>query len=157
MKIYRLSWKFTKGGTYFCEECLSDLFPVDVVFNPNHHFNPGQLYNCRCKKSQVWANSIRFPEVLKQWCDGEDVPHHQDPTVYGFCNDEYCPTCWGHWRCLKNGYKTKWGYLDKYGCQTCEQNQLALLNNGGKLGEYEGQEFLSQWYKDNQGLWRTKV
>ena len=157
MKIYRIAWKFSKGGTYFCELCNSDLHVIDIVDNFNHHFTPGQLMECRCGKSRVWTNSIRYPEALIAWCDGEEVSHHQDPTIYGFCNDEYCPYCWGYWSCLKNGYQTESGYGDLYGCQKCEQNQHSIMKNESKLGEIEGQEYLANWYKNNQSMWRSKV
>lgn len=157
MKIYKFAWKFTKNGTYICELCKSPLLVLDITSNPNHHFTNGQLLECSCGQSKVWTNSIRFPESLLAWCNGEEVPHHQNPTEWGFCNDEFCPYCWEHFACLKNGYKTNDGYWDKYGCRNCKQNQFALMGIGTKLGEMEGQEYLARWYKSHRNMWENKI
>jgi hypothetical protein len=157
MKIYRLAWKFAKGGSYICELCNGSLYPLSITNNPNHHFNPGQLMECSCGKSKVWTNSIRFPEDLIKWCDGEEVPHHHDPTVWGFCNDEYCPYCWRPFRCLKNSYKKNGTFFDLFGCESCQDNQHSLAVDGTRLGETEGQEYLANWYKNNQNLWRHMI
>ena len=157
MRIYKLAWKFTKGGTYTCALCMSPLHVMDIVNNPNHHFNPGQLYECSCGKSKVWTNSIRYPEELIDWCDNKEVPYHHDPLTYGFCNDEYCPYCWKHWVCLENGYRHQGVYYDRYGCNVCLKNQFALMEVNAKLGELDGQQYLAQWYKSHQDMWRNEI
>ena len=159
--MYRLAWKFAKEGTFFCEKCGGFLQIVDVVDNPNHFYNPGQLFTCKCGTSKLWANSVRYPESLIKWCDGkkmgEEIPFSQDPEAWGFCNDQFCAYCWGHWICLKNGYVFNGKYYDKFGCAKCKQNQYALESSLGGWRESVGQAALAKWYKDNQGLWRSKV
>lgn len=155
--MYKLAWKFSKEGTYFCEKCTGFLQIVDVTYNPKHFFNPGQLFTCKCGTSRLWANSVRFPRELVDWCDGKEVPYSKDPEAWGFCNDQFCPYCWGRWQCLKNGYMIQGKYYDKYGCDSCKQNQFAIGSILGGWRELEGQVELAKWYKDNQGLWRSKL
>jgi len=156
MKIYRIAWKFSVDGTYTCELCNSKLDVTQITVNPHHHFNPGQLMECQCKTSRLWANSIRYPEALKKWCDSEDVEYHTDPTLWGFCNDEYCPNCWGYFRCLETGYHKNGINYDLFGCEKCKNNKHAVTRVGG-MGEAQGQQYLAEWYKAHQNMWRDKV
>ncbi|MFA7219104.1 MAG: hypothetical protein WC119_01070 [Synergistaceae bacterium] len=157
MKMYRIAWKFAKDGSYICELCNTLLEITDIINNPKHHFNPGQLMKCSCGKSKVWANSIRYPKDLIKWCDGEEIPYSHDPEAWGFCNDEYCPYCWGVWSCLKNGYQKNGRYYDLFGCERCKDNQHSLAVDGTRLGEIDGQVYLANWYKTHQDMWRHMI
>jgi len=102
-----VSFKHTiPNETYKCGYCDGLLDVVDVTVNPRHHFNPGQEYMCPCGKSQLWTNSVRYIDALKDYCDGKPVDHTKDPEKWGFCNDEFCPGCWEYIRVLSNGRLT---------------------------------------------------
>ena len=153
--MIKYAWKFYANGTLLCEHCNTPLTVVDVTFNPKHFFNPGQLFRCQCQKSQLWTNSVRYPEELVIYCDNKPVENFtKDPEAWGFCNDPFCPYCWGDFRPLQNGYIYRGKHTDRYGCPQCTQNQNVILI-GDKLGETEGQKYLAQWYKQHQDVWRN--
>jgi transposase-like protein len=152
--ITKTAGSFIQEDSYVCEHCRKPLLVTDVTDNPRHHFNPGQLLSCECGKSKIWANSVRYPEELKDWCDGKPVNFAKDPEAWGFCNDEYCPTCWSYWKCLKNGYLFAGRYRDLFGCEKCGNTAVLLI---GRVPESTGQKSLAKWYKDHQNLWRSKV
>lgn len=155
MRIYKIAWKHVQPGTYACTKCACELKPVDVIKNNKHHFSWGQLYKCSCGKSNLWTNSIRYPSSLIEYANGgKNFPHTEDPEAWGFCNDQFCPICWGAVLCLKNGYKFNGEWTDLYGCRKCDNN--FVLTSVGKLGEVEGQVATAQWYKKNKGLWISK-
>ena len=176
MRLYKLAWKHIVDGSYMCNNCTAPLTALDVIAG-SHHFKWGQVYSCTCHESAIWTNSIRYPEALIQWCDGEEVSHQYDPTMYGFCNDIKCPFCWSNLMSLdssyasdvtgsewwinyykKNIYDTDMVPIDLHGCinKSCGNKNMIFVP-GKNLGEYEGQEATAQWYKAHQGLWRSKV
>ncbi|MFA5313732.1 MAG: hypothetical protein WC375_10545 [Methanomassiliicoccales archaeon] len=157
-KLQKFAWKFATSETYVCGHCKTSLRIIDITFNPFHHFNPGQLFQCDCGKSQIWANSIRYPKELIDYCDGNPVPSHKNPEVWGFCNDEYCPLCLKHMRTLRNGVQIQSRYVDIFGCESsnCIDNKN-IWRIGKRDGELEGQINLSYWYRDHQDMWRSKI
>lgn len=156
MRIYKMAWKHVQSGTYACVKCANELTPKDVTKNPNHHFSWGQFYSCSCGKSQLWTNSIRHPEALIEYAnDTNKYDSHQDPETWGFCNDQFCPLCWGAVMCLENGYDFFGKWTDLFGCYKGCDNKFAQTFIG-KLGEKEGQKATAQWYKNNKGLWISK-
>jgi hypothetical protein len=158
MKIIKLAKHILPNRTFKCGHCNGNLDVIDVTNNPKHFFNPGQLFSCFCQKSQIWANSIRNPKELVEYCDGGS----KDVEAFGFCNDAFCPKCWQNAYPLRtpgfvyNGrsyyYKDAYGetglismlseeeiknkldsgeiiYGDIWGCEKCEDNQL-LIHQG---------------------------
>lgn len=145
-QLYRTSYKHVQDGTYECRYCLGELIAKDVIHG-KHFFSPGQLYTCSCGKSKIWTNSVRFPEELKDYCDGKEVISNKHPEYYGFCNDLFCPVCWDNIRVIKD---------NRWGCPKCKDNNKIFMF-GEKLNESEGQRQTAIWYKNHQELWRNKV
>ena len=161
------------NSTYLCGHCSGKLDVVDITVNPNHFFNPGQLFSCSCFKSQVWANSVRRMDDLVNYCDNK--PFSLDPEQYGFCCDKFCPKCWSTFSVVKNGAlsldnnlinKDELDELDSqqvqrligvdiHGCLKCpDNNKLIHQGYGSEGGEYDGQKSISQWFKNHQSMWR---
>lgn len=156
-----MAHKFINETSFRCGHCQTRLRVVDITVNPNHFFNPGQLYKCTCGKSQVWANSVRYPESLINYCDGKAFPHPHDPEAWGFCNDRFCPICWGYFGPVSTGgviLESENRYVDVYGCMQdcCPENKQCLWVGGGG-GELDGQKALARWYKSHQNMWRHLV
>ena len=158
MRIVKIAWKFSVPGTYLCELCQTPLQASEIVSNPNHIYKWGQLMSCSCGTSKLWANSIRFPTSLANWCDNKEIPFSQDPTAWGFCNDEFCPICWKSWQCLHTGLLGPNGNYDLFGCPSCKDNQHAIVIGASKgLNDAQGQAYLANWYRKHQDLWRDKI
>lgn len=178
MRIVKIAWKHPQEGTYSCGHCSSFLLVRDVTINPKHHFNPGQLYACTCGKSSFWANSVRYPKELIEYCDGKPVRGAYDPETYGFCCDEFCPRCWSVFGPLENGFistpqkdpailnmwnkargssNTRGVMVDIYGCRGgCKDNKMVVMT-GEKLGELEGQKETAEWYRSHRRMWENKI
>ena len=175
MKLIKIAKFVLPKSTYMCGNCSTLLNVVDVTENPKHFFNPGQLFSCSCNKSQVWANSVRRIDDLKDYCDGKETFIKTEQ--YGFCNDKFCPKCWNNLSVIKNGAllldnkmiereeldgldnlqelvdQKRLKGVDIHGCKSCQDNQ-SLIHQGIEGGEYDGQKTLAIWFKNNQNMWR---
>ena len=87
--------------TAFCKDCLADVVPIDVTYNPKHFFHFGQHFSCPCGEAQIWTNSVRNPKQLTAYIKGEDTSHIHPS---GFCNDRFCPICWNSVGAIQNSY-----------------------------------------------------
>jgi len=177
MKIIKIAKHILPNKTYTCGHCGGNLDVTKVTNNPKHYFNPGQHFDCQCKKSKVWANSVRRIEDLVNYCDNQKTKY--DVEKFGFCNDKFCPECWKPLEVLKNGQlqlngenisweeirsienaqdlinEGKIKNVDIHGCPTCHDNQN-LIHNGimSEGGEWDGQKACAQWFKEHQYMWR---
>ena len=159
-QLLKIAYKFITAGTYYCGHCSSDLNPVATADNPKHFFSPGQVLKCQCGKTQVWCNSVRRQAAMVNYGLGVATPEETTEVEYfGFCNDAFCPLCWGSFRCLENGShgsRTNAGY-DRWGCPKCSDNQLVfkLGRMSPDLGEPEsaGHSEIAKWYKQHRDLW----
>jgi|APSaa5957512535_1039671.scaffolds.fasta_scaffold57700_2 hypothetical protein len=178
MKLIKIAKFVLPSSTYTCGYCSGKLDVIDVIKNPKHFFNPGQLFSCSCSKSQVWTNSVRRIEDLIDYCDNK--PTSLNPEQYGFCCDKFCPKCWNSFLVIRNSQLildnkkiensdlggevniqelVDQGRLisaDIHGCSNCLYNQFLIHQGvGSEGGEYDGQKSISQWFKSNQNMWRN--
>lgn len=129
MSFYRtcllVETKHHNEKSMVCGHCRSFLDQTSIVNNPKHIYSTGTMFRCRCGNSAVWTNSIRG--------DYEFVPNFERPDYdhrRGFCNDAFCGHCFGYFQPLRNGecppeFTDK--YCDRYGCETCKQNQQVYV------------------------------
>ena len=54
--------KFANSRSMICEHCKDYLRPTEMEINEKHIYKVGQLFNCKCGKSNIWCNSLRDPE-----------------------------------------------------------------------------------------------
>lgn len=115
-----------------CILCNSYLSGYKLIENPKHVYNPGIFYECNCKKSTIWTNSVRNEESLISFLEGKSDRYYR-----GFCNDLFCGKCFNYFLPLKNGYPYQGERLDLYGCSKCNNKNVVInirLNDpeGGK-------------------------
>ena len=145
-----------------CMYCYTPLVATAVTQSPRHIYPLGQLMKCKCQKSQVWTNSIRDEAALLLFLRGELKDYYQ-----GFCNDKYCPFCWGYIQPLNQGiYGCEAGYYSahpelKYAPDT--QNMAPQCKSNMNFRVYRDQEagedasFLIPWYKMHLAQWEGEV
>jgi hypothetical protein len=177
MKLIKIAKFVLPNSTYTCGYCSSNLSITDVTNNPKHLYNPGQLFSCSCGKSQVWANSVREFNDLENYCDGKPVTGY-NPEVYGFCNDKYCPKCFGYFgpafsqkivldgveiskdefSALEVDERRNAQWLDVHCCKNdCGSGNDFVIHHGTRSegGEDDGQKTIAQWFRSNQHMWRN--
>jgi hypothetical protein len=77
--------KFLNSAATRCVYCAGRLLPRDILRNDEHIWNPGILYECHCRGSRIWGNSLRGPiEALISYIETE-VSHY----IQGFSNFSY--------------------------------------------------------------------
>ena len=145
--------KFLNSDVAICEHCLEKLFPIGIEENSSHIYNIGQIWSCDCKKSRIWTNSIRGEQELLDFYDGKT-----DRYSKGFCNDKYCPVCWGYVQPIKNGIEVNWSdrRYDRYGCMRCKGNQNIAMNTFLEDSENDGVQRLILWYKNMRRYWEFR-
>ena len=146
--------KFLSTGVAICEHCQRMLTPVNITENPRHIYNVGQEWECGCKKSKIWTNSIRNENALLDFLDGKSKLYYQ-----GFCNDMFCPSCWGYIQPVKNGISVPWTAqsLDRYGCRRCKDNQDIAFNLSGDTDESGNVQHLIKFYSGMRKYWEKFV
>lgn len=130
----------------FCEFCHGPLVATEIVINPKHIYDIGQMRKCKCGKSRVWTNSVRNETKLLAFFDGE-----ADRYTNGFCNDKFCGYCFGYLYPLKNGVTAPWpaeNRMDRYGC-TKGHNENILMDCFQEGKENDTPPILA-WYRAHQ-------
>lgn len=144
-----MSWykqaKFITSESAMCGHCMSQLNVIDMSINDNHHFPIGQDWSCSCGKSKIWTNSLREPEYFIAVLEGQEERYY-----HGICNDKFCGHCHRRIDVLENGYGIPGTIqrMDRYGCRSCEVNQMLLMDGFKELREGETGPIL-EWYKGN--------
>jgi hypothetical protein len=121
--------KHMQNNSAACEHCKKSLKVVDIIIG-RHMFPIGQLFECVCKKSKVFTNTIRNIENLLEYIDGNRSSYYN-----GFCNDRKCGYCFNYLTPLLNGVdvskdmelSTHDTRADRYGCLKCPENQNILI------------------------------
>lgn len=121
-----------------CALCKSRLIGYTIVENPNHIYTTGILYNCNCKKSSIWTNSVRNEDNLIKFLKGESDRYYN-----GFCNDLFCGKCFNYVYPLKNGYPYQGHNLDLYGCKNCDNKNIVVdIRSNDPEGESTTKKFI---------------
>jgi len=122
-----------------CGHCWGELKVVGITENTKHIYSIGQMYECPCGKSKVWANSIRNPEAFVKAVEAGN----QDQYYQGFCYDHRCGYCQDIVIALKNNGGPRGETL--WGCRKCRDNQNIMLDGSKEWGE-NVTPFLFPWY-----------
>jgi hypothetical protein len=146
--------KHMQNNSAACEHCNKSLRIVDIIIG-KHMFPVGQLFECSCKKSKVFTNTIRNIENLLNYIEGNISNYYN-----GFCNDKKCGTCFNYLTPLLNGvdvpkemelsiHDTR---ADRYGCLKCPDNQNILLIGQAFLpeGDKTSNQFIDFYTKHKQ-------
>ena len=157
-KEWLLTEKYQRYGSAMCIKCKEMLIVSNVAVNKRHIYHIGQLWECHCRESKMWTNSIRNPERLLAFLNGKEEDYHN-----GFCNDLFCGHCFHTLYPLKNaGIKiqphsqyvaTLYGSLKENG--GCGRATIAI-DVSQELKEAETEPIL-QWYKKHRRLWEPLI
>jgi len=134
--------KHTSDHSHSCIYCEGFLLPKSFSTNPKHHFPWGIVYECSCKKSQLWTNSIRGRREFMDIVFGNAVAENSG-NMSGFCNDLFCPICFSYVAVLKNGL-----YMDG-------NKPVAYLHRSKKDYYITDYETYIRLYNDNPRLLDT--
>lgn len=154
-------WKHMQNNSAACEHCKQSLKVVDVIIG-KHMFPVGQLFECSCKKSKVFTNTIRNIENLLEYIDGKR-PNYSN----GFCNDKKCGKCFAYITPLFNGVNVPKEMelsihdirADRYGCLKCPENQNILIIGQAFLpeGDKTSSQFIDFYTKHKNKIETLKT
>ena len=137
--------KFINDHCAKCPKCRGYIEPVDIIVNPKHIYEIGQLFSCRCGQAKLWTNSIRDEANLIRFYNGEVDRYYQ-----GFCNDRFAGDNFEYIYPLKNGYEMA-GEIQRYDLMGTQDGRVQIALNGfaadGKSG---GADNLIEWYRPYQ-------
>lgn len=140
-------YKHIINNSYACEHCNKGLKYSNII-KGRHMYPIGQLFECDCKKSRIFTNTIRDVPKLLDYIEGKKSDYSS-----GFCNDKLCGYCFSGIQTLRNGVAVPYGMeinrtstptlADRFGCPKCKDNQniitvgrSALLPEGDNTNNY---------------------